>query len=119
VDIDRHDFKITKGIIMTFVPRLHAPKMAEEFQSPYPPPPVFYKLYTSENLRRHQEQRKDETQVGAHFGIEGLVLPSLGPPEPISGEYECFGVKTSVSHLGSPMISTGILTECGIINEEP
>jgi hypothetical protein len=69
----------------------HKMTSSEDFQSPYPPPPLFYKLYTKENLARGTE--------GKAFELEGLVLPSLDPPPPISGEYECFGIKTSVMQL--------------------
>lgn len=65
----------------------------DEFQAPYPPPPLFYKLYTDENVR---------PDAKGPFSAPGcLALPSLDPPLPVTGEYEAFGQPVSVRFLSS------------------
>jgi mediator of RNA polymerase II transcription subunit 7 len=50
-----------------------------ELSTPFPPPPMFYKLYTDPPTLQ----------------MDGLSLTSLAPPPPPAPdeEYECFGVK--------------------------
>ncbi len=59
-----------------------------EFQSPYPPPPLYYTLYTDDNLNS-----------SGPFVSETIQLESLEPP-PLPGDDEevlTFGVKSTVN----------------------
>ena len=63
----------------------------QQYQTPFPPPPNFYKLYTKENLK--------EAPLGP-FEVENVQLDSLRPPPSLSidEEYKVFGLSQSVNY---------------------